>query len=163
MWRPVVGYHGIYEVSDEGQVRSIDRLLPDGRKCRGRLLKSGTNRAGYHHVVLSKGGRTRTRLVHLLVADAFLGDRQDGFTVAHGENGKSDNSILNLSIKHRRVNSGEDRNRDHTYKSPLVGVFPIGKRFRSSIKIEGKTKHLGTFDTPNEAHVAYLKARKELI
>jgi hypothetical protein len=43
-----------------------------------------------------------------------------------------------------------------------IGVCAHGKRFRSSISINSKRKHLGVFNTPHEAHEAYLKKRKEL-
>jgi hypothetical protein len=42
-----------------------------------------------------------------------------------------------------------------------IGVDAHGNRFRSSISIQSKRKHLGVFATPQEAHEAYLKARKE--
>ncbi|WP_399552352.1 NUMOD4 motif-containing HNH endonuclease [uncultured Microbacterium sp.] len=74
IWKPVVGYEGAYEVSDTGQVRSLDRLVTysDGRivKYKGRVIrqKFGHN---YMRVGLSLAGRTDSWCVHRLVADAF--------------------------------------------------------------------------------------------
>jgi len=44
----------------------------------------------------------------------------------------------------------------------FTGVIPSEKRFRAEITINRKSKHLGMFDTPHEAHEAYLKAKEEL-
>lgn len=50
-------------------------------------------------------------------------------------------------------------------KSGLKGVYPSGKRWRSCIRLYGEQKHLGTFDTPEEAHQEYCRvgqlSRKE--
>ena len=39
-WRPVSGYEGAYEVSDQGRVRSVDRVDSAGRRLRGRVLSA---------------------------------------------------------------------------------------------------------------------------
>jgi hypothetical protein len=44
----------------------------------------------------------------------------------------------------------------------LKGVSPNHKRFKAQIKISGKQMYLGTFDTPEEAHAAYLAAAKKI-
>lgn len=75
-WVAVKGYEGLYEVSDRGRVRSLDRWAENrGSKTRmflkGKLLSPRSNR-GYPHVSLSKGGKVRPFGVHVLVAIAFL-------------------------------------------------------------------------------------------
>lgn len=63
-WLPVPGWEGFYEVSDYGNVRSVDRTITrsDGQKRRfkGKTLSPGTNRHGYPLVVLSRPGITKT-------------------------------------------------------------------------------------------------------
>ena len=61
-WRPIVGFEGLYEVSNTGQVRN----------CRGKLLRQGLNNNGYLKCVLCKKGKTKTIYIHRLVAQAFL-------------------------------------------------------------------------------------------
>lgn len=78
-WRPVLGYEGRYEISGSGDVLSLARTLPDGRRRKARLLKTfPMPDTGYLSVRLSKHGRARTRSVHQLVAEAFHGPRPPG-------------------------------------------------------------------------------------
>ena len=82
-WRDIPGYEGIYQVSNLGNVRSLDRTLEckNGRiiKLKGKLLKQG-NKNGYRFVNLCYGHSVS---VHVLVAQAFLGDRPDKMDVCH--------------------------------------------------------------------------------
>lgn len=70
-WRPVPGYEGRYEVSDQGQVRSLPRTSITGRKVPGRILSTETESAGQKKVTLYRDGKRDTRRVYLLVAEAF--------------------------------------------------------------------------------------------
>lgn len=88
-WRPVVGYEGLYEVSDRGQVRSLPRRL------RGRILRPGLS-AGYPSVNLSVNGVGRVVKVHILLAEAFLGPRPDGSVTCHADGDRSNNVLSNL-------------------------------------------------------------------
>lgn len=116
-WRPVVGYEGLYEVSDQGRVRSLDRVAflqgRHKRPSRGRVLKPGSNRRGYVHVGLHKDGKRTTYTVHALVAQAFIGPRPEGMHVCHGPGGKADNSLANLRYGTPKENQA-DRHRDGT-------------------------------------------------
>lgn len=115
-WRDVVGYEGLYQVSNLGRVRSIDRVVPHKRfgtqKRRGRVLSPASiNRCGHVAVVLQREGKSKCRTVHRLVAEAFLGPCPDGCMVLHGANGMSDNSASNLSYGTNSQNQ-LDRRRD---------------------------------------------------
>ena len=115
-WLPVVGYEGLYEVSDLGRVRSLDRAVQFGigtRISRGRTLKLALAE-GYFRVTLSRDNKVRHVKVHILVAAAFLGPRPEGLDVCHGPRGSADNRPENLSYGTRSKNTGEDRRRDGT-------------------------------------------------
>jgi len=120
-WRAVVGYEGLYEVSSQGSVRSLDRtvLYPNGktsRKFKGKLLKQCLNvKQRYYGVRLSKQGKTKLWLVHQLVASAFLGTRPEGWVVCHGPKGRLCNELDNLSYGTVGKNSA-DQWRDGTKK-----------------------------------------------
>ena len=101
-WLPVVGYEGLYEVSDRGRVRSLDReivvMMPGGwktasgrtvRRYRGKILKMNPSR-GYPAVVLSLMGKQDTRDVHQLVMEAFVGPRPAGQEGRHLNDVKTD-------------------------------------------------------------------------
>lgn len=90
-WRPVLGYEGVYEVSDRGRVRRCD-----GYHGSKRHLKPAPNRSGYLNVNLSRYCKGRTFFVHRLVCEAFLGVRPDGMTINHKNGQKTDNRLENL-------------------------------------------------------------------
>lgn len=102
-WLPVTGYEGLYEVSDLGRVRSLDRFVydtyrgkPRRRAFRGRILKHIDGPGGYPVVGLSKDGRERMRQVHRLVLDAFTGSRPLNLVSRHGPGGRADARLVNL-------------------------------------------------------------------
>lgn len=114
-WLPVPAYEGIYEVSDHGRVRSLDRDVITGtgtRRYQGKVLATTPNGGGYPTVKLSKAGETATCQVHLLVLAAHVGPPPPGEEACHGPAGKSDASRANLCWGTRAKNVGPDRLRD---------------------------------------------------
>ena len=103
-WLPIDGYEGSYEVSDLGRVRSLDRMVPCGggseRFARGRVLKQGTQSAGYQLVVLCCEGISTSCLVSRLVLLAFVGPGSDGdfAMIINGE--RADCRLVNLRWTH---------------------------------------------------------------
>lgn len=102
-WLPVPGYEGSYEVSDQGDVRSITRQVPYGRHpgmtYKGKLLKKFKNKNGYLAVKLAFAGATRTTYVHELVLRAFVGPRpftQEKGEIRHLDGVKTNNALSNL-------------------------------------------------------------------
>ena len=92
-WLPVVGYEGWYEVSDRGQVRSVDRYVQAGqivRLYRSRVLPGTVTHKGYYEVSLSRDGRKRPFKVCRLVLLAFAGPPPLGQEACHGPGGSLD-------------------------------------------------------------------------
>lgn len=124
-WRPVPDWEGLYEVSDLGQVRSLDRRVPvkDSlgvwrlRLHRGRIL-TGWLRHGYPTIVLSRGrtasgGEKRDVGIHILVLEAFRGPRPPGQEACHGPGGCADARLVNLRWNTKEANEA-DKRRDGT-------------------------------------------------
>lgn len=95
VWKPVVGFEGLYEVSNQGRVRSL--LISDKHGATsGHCLKAGDVR-GYRQVILRKEGRSHSGLVHRLVAMAFVGlPPTPKHQVNHKDLNKSNNVPENL-------------------------------------------------------------------
>lgn len=92
-WRVVHRWTGLYEVSNDGRVRRAG--IASGATV-GRVLSPLLDRRGYHKVCLVGGGRKEYRLVHRLVAEAFIGRRPDGMEVNHIDADKDNNAAANL-------------------------------------------------------------------
>lgn len=67
-WRDIKDYEGLYQVSNEGRVKSLNYRQTKQEK----ILKAFGNNHGYLMVALSKNGKPIHRLVHRLVAEAFI-------------------------------------------------------------------------------------------
>ena len=97
IWKPINGYEGLYEVSNLGNVRSLDRYIETKKgKCfrKGRMRKSFISNAGYKIVSLC----SKKYLVHRLVANAFCEnpDREKFNVVDHINTDTLDNRAENL-------------------------------------------------------------------
>jgi hypothetical protein len=107
-WLPVVGWEGFYEVSDQGQVRSLDRVVAFGlqqRLARGRILKPGRDNHGVLFVNLSADGRHRVRRVHVLLLEAFVGPRPPGLDGCHWDDDSENNRLANLRWDTKSANA----------------------------------------------------------
>ena len=98
-WRPIKDYEGLYEVSNMGRVRSLDRIIIDskGRKhpFEGKIMKLQSDRYGYLYISLNKNGKRKFK-VHRLVAEAFISNPEGKKHVDHINTNKEDNRVENL-------------------------------------------------------------------
>lgn len=115
-WKPVRGYEGLYEISSEGRVKSLDKMRISGRykilmKYNERILKPGRNAQGYLKVDLSKNGKSRTFRVNRLVLTAFKG--VSDLEGNHIDGDKENNRLENLEYATR------SQNQLHAYRTGL--------------------------------------------
>ena len=91
-WKSVEGYEGLYEVSDQGRVRS----LGNNKSRKEKILKQQKNKGGYLKVSLCKDGHLKPLFVHRIVAKAFIPNPNNLETVNHKDEVKSNNAATNL-------------------------------------------------------------------
>ena len=95
VWKDILGYEGVYQVSNHGRIRSLDRYV--GRRFfPGKIFSLNPNRYGYVRVDLRYRGKSKSSAVHRLVAEAFL-DNPNGLPqINHKDENKSNNHVDNL-------------------------------------------------------------------
>ena len=150
-WESIPGYEGIYEVSDLGRVRSLDRVDCRGRTVMGRVFKPYRDgNKGYVAVSLVKNGEsTRTKL-HRLIASVFLSTtRGNGDQVNHINGIRDDNRVVNLEWVTCQQNIRHSF--DVLYKKPSEGhKNKTGAKHHSSRSViatrlsDGETLHFGS-------------------
>ena len=121
VWKDIPEYEGLYQVSNLGNVRSLDRFCSRGRKIKGTVLKPSLSSAGYFNVNLYKYGELKTKTVHALVSYAFLDYTPNGvkLVVNHIDINRENNNLYNLEI----ITQRENANHKHIKSSSkYVGV-----------------------------------------
>jgi len=157
VWKDIPEFEGLYQVSNLGNVRSLQRVDSRGRKLKGRLLKAALCSPTYIGVNLSKNGKSKTITVHKLVAYAFLNHKPCGYelVVNHIDTNPTNNNLNNLEVTTQRKNT----NRKHiNSSSKYVGVcwHKKSKKWQAAIRINNKQKFLGLFENEKEASQAYI-------
>ena len=101
-WKPVVGFEGLYDASDWGRIKSLERMKKHWRggwsRVSERILTPTPDNNGYLTVGLRKDGKGTTVRVHLLVWDAFVGTDRTGLDVNHIDENKENNCLWNLNL-----------------------------------------------------------------
>lgn len=102
IWKDIKDFEGLYQVSNEGRVRSLDHYASNGRVMvlyKGQIMTPVFNRyTGYLNVKLSKNNKATTRNVHRLVAETFLDNPNTLPQVNHKDEDKTNNRVENLEF-----------------------------------------------------------------
>lgn len=127
-FRPIEGYEGLYEVSNLGRVRSVDRWvnINGGKKfIKGGVLKPRPNKNGYLMVGLYKEGKVKRCYIHRLVAQAFIPNPENLPCVNHKDENPSNPVETNLEwcTQAYNINFGTHTERMIEKKSKKVQAF----------------------------------------
>lgn len=96
VWRPVIGWEGLYDVSNLGRVRSVKRFVRNKNSIRpveSRILKPSLGKNGYYYLRNCKG---KAKYIHRMVAEAFIPNPNALPQINHKDENKLNNSVYNL-------------------------------------------------------------------
>lgn len=109
IWKDIPGYENLYQVSNNGRIKSIGHYTRNNinggtRLTKGIVLSPYIMPNGYYQVQLSKKGKKEKHYVHRLVALAFLNNEKNMSDVNHIDGNKSNNFVENLEWCSHRDN-----------------------------------------------------------
>lgn len=100
IWKDVVGYEGLYQVSNLGRIKSVERIIVGKNgvtiPVKSKIKKPFDNGRGYLSVMLYKGNKGYPMYVHRIVCEAFIPNPNNLPCVNHKDENKQNNNINNL-------------------------------------------------------------------
>lgn len=114
-WYGVKGYEGLYQYSNFGNVKTVERIVQFGKQKRivkERILNQCTNR-GYKQVILSKNGVEKTLKVHRIVAEGLIPNPDNKPEVDHKDTHRDNNCVWNLRWVTKKENSNNPISKQH--------------------------------------------------
>ena len=103
-WKDIKGYEGLYQISNLGRVRSVDRLDSANHRLKGRIKSTSIRPNGYENVILCKNSKSKGYSVHRLVAQAFIPNPENKPQINHIDENKANNKVSNLEWVTRKEN-----------------------------------------------------------
>lgn len=133
-WKDIDGYIGLYQVSNLGNIKSVERFRTNGKSGyiqQSKILKTG-NENGYLFVNLSKMGVVKKFKVHRLVANHFLPNPENKPEIDHINTDKTDNRVENLRWVTHKENMNNPLSKNKQSKSMKGKPSPKGKEHKQS-------------------------------
>ena len=159
VWKDIPEFEGLYQVSNLGNIKSLNYRGQSTKKVLKKYINSGSGRRS---VSLSKKGKVYlNQCVYVLVAEAFLNHKRCGYkkVVDHIDNNPLNDYLYNLQLLTHRENISKNAKNKVGY----TGVQKARKKYTSKIYINNKQIYLGTFETAEEASQAYQKELKKIL
>jgi len=157
IWKDIEGFEGYYQISSLGRVKSLSRLVCRGYvyyMCKDKIRKIKVNRIGYIRVTLWLENKSKSFLIHRLVALNFIDNPNKKSEVNHIDSIKFNNNLKNLEWVSSLENKSH-RKKFKTTRSKYVGVSFGNKNknaWQSSIFHNNKNIYLGIYKTEEEAY-----------
>lgn len=152
IWKDIIGYEGLYQVSNFGRVKSSG----NNKNRKEKILKPGKTKGNYLFVILTKNLKQELRYVHRLVAESFKNKTLIGHSIVvnHKDFNRQNNFEENIEI----ITQRENTSKKHLKSSSIytgVSWSKVHRKWVSNIWIYPKKKFLGYFDSEIEASIVY--------
>lgn len=155
IWKPIKGYEGLYEVSNFGRVKRLQRIcdhFSGSMKIREKLIKQSRSKFGYMKTTITVNKIRKTLLTHRLVAQAFIQNPENKKTVNHKDGVKANNFWENLEW------ATYSENQQHAFDTGLKNSNHCKKKVKQLSK-DGKLikiwkSQVEAFKTLKTAHIS---------
>lgn len=130
IWKGIEGYEGLYQVSNLGNVRSLDRYVNNKGKLdfrKGKILKGCKDIGGYLVVNLYKEGKEKKYKIHRLVGQAFLDNQNNLSEINHKDENKTNNMVDNLEWCDRSYNINYGTHNEKVAKVLSIPILQFNK------------------------------------
>jgi hypothetical protein len=137
IWKDIEGYEGLYQVSNLGRIKSLERKVKNQFNeyiIKEKIKKLSDNGHGYLHLTLYKNGKFKQFYIHRIVAEAFLSNSKNYLEINHKDGNKQNNCIDNLEW------CTSSQNKKHAFKIGLK-ISKKGRDNDKSIKIKQMDKN----------------------
>ncbi len=155
-WKQIKGYEGLYEISNHGRVRSMDRVVTysNGNKVnyKGKIRKASCSE--YRLIALSKKGKVKMFKISRLVANHFIPKKVGKNIVNHMDGNKYNDHFLNLewcTYSENTLHAFDTGLNKSKNKVPGVFFQTSRKKWASYLYRDGKNIFIGRFKTKEEA------------
>ncbi len=153
IWKDIIGYEGLYQISNKGRVKSVKL---------NSIRKSHLSDRGYQIITLRNKNHTKSVRIHRLVAIHFIPNPDNKEQVNHIDFDPLNNIVENLEWVTNRENSCHSLQRNKK-SSKYVGVHfsNSSNKWISKIRFQGKRINLGSYSTEQEAYEARKKFEQD--
>ena len=156
IWKEIKGYEGLYQVSNFGRIKSLERIVFGGKwgkqKVSEKILKNCIGTTSYLKVCLNKNGKRKNFDVHRLVGIYFLENKNNFKCLNHKDEDKSNNFVFNLEWCTHKYNN------EYNGRSLKVAEKQRGKkRIKVTGKNNGKYKDFCFYETFSTTRESFKK------
>lgn len=147
VWKDVEGYEGLYQVSNLGRVKSLQRITKIRHAIRiekEKILKQHKNiKSGYMYVYLSNNGKNKGFRIHRLVAETFIPNPNDLPQINHKDENKENNNVDNLEWCTAKYNCNYGSFIEKNKKA----------KYKKIIQYDLKCNYINTWNSVKEASI----------
>jgi len=133
-WKSISGSDGLYEVSNFGNIKSVNFKRSGNSK-----ILNVYSKTGYSVATISINKKATKKFVHVLVLEAFIGPRPEGYQACHNDGNSLNNRLDNLRwdtregnqldrINHGRLPSGENHHKAKVTEKQIMEIYSFRKK-----------------------------------
>jgi len=171
-WKDVPEYEGLYQVSDTGLIKTLERYTIQGKLIKERILIGGIDKDGYRLVLLCRDGHKKTAKVHRLVAQAFLLMNGNRPQINHKDGNRLNNNVSNIewcNSKENNMHAFNELNRKlsgvTSMRKPVNMISKDGKKEKTFNTISDAVKYMKSigFETANKSNIICVCKKRQKI